>query len=117
MTIMIVDDNTSMRRMVRQYLAGLFPAMEFVECGAGEDALSSYRVSLPDLTIMDIKMGQMDGIAATRAIRSAFPDARVVILTQYDDPDLRLEASNVGAVGYCLKDNLTDIGVFLSSQQ
>jgi DNA-binding NarL/FixJ family response regulator len=117
MTVMIVDDSASMRRMVRQYLAGMYPSMEFVECGAGEDALAAYRNSLPDLTLMDIEMKPTDGIAATRAIRGAFPDARIVMLTQYDDPDLRLEASNVGAVGYCLKDNLTDVGVFISPRQ
>mgnify|MGYP002067350199 CR=1 FL=1 len=117
MTLMIVDDSTSMRRAVREYLARIFPAMEFVECVAGEDALAAYDSNRPDWTLMDIKMGAVDGIAATKVIRGAFPDARIVMLTQYDDADLRAEAFSAGAMGYCLKDNLTEIGTFISQRQ
>jgi DNA-binding NarL/FixJ family response regulator len=114
MTIMIVDDSSSMRRMVREYLSRCTPGTEFVECGAGEDALPAYRLSQPDWTFMDIKMGSMDGLSATRSIRGEFPDARIVILTQYDDADLRSEALNAGARGYCLKDNLSEVGKLIS---
>ena len=117
MTIMIVDDSTSMRRMVREYLSRCSPGAKFVECDAGEDALAAYGLSRPDWTFMDIKMGAVDGIAATRAIRSAFPDARIIMLTQYNDADLRNAASRAGAVGYCLKDNISEIGTFISQPQ
>ena len=117
MTLMIVDDSTSMRRAVREYLARIFPAMEFVECVAGEDALAAYDCNRPEWTLMDIQMGSVDGIAATKVIRSAFPDARIVMLTQYDDADLRAEAFSAGVIGYFLKDNLTEVGTFISQLQ
>jgi DNA-binding NarL/FixJ family response regulator len=113
MTVMIVDDNTSMRTMIRRYLSGILPSMKFVECNDGEEALAAYEHNNPDWTLMDIEMECMDGIAATRAIRSAYPDAKIVILTQYNDVDLRFETERAGATGYCLKDNLTDIEKFL----
>jgi DNA-binding NarL/FixJ family response regulator len=55
---------------------------------------------------MDIQMRGLDGIAATGAIVSAAPGARVVIVTQHDEPDLREAAARAGACGYVLKENL-----------
>jgi len=114
MTILIIDDSASMRRMLREYLSRCSPGVVCVECSAGEDALAAYERARPDWTFMDIKMGVLDGIAATKLIRNAFPDAKIAMLTQYDDDDLRSDAIRAGAAGYFLKDNLREIESILS---
>ena len=105
MLIQIVDDSPNMRETIKSVLSGL--SAEFIEAGDGEDAVRQYAALEPDFVIMDIRMERMDGIAATRAIRSLSPDARVVVVTQYDDDDLRAAARDAGAMGYVLKDDLS----------
>ncbi len=63
----------------------------------------------PDLGLMDIHMPRMDGLATTRQIRLRYPEARIVIVTDYDDDDLRSAAKDAGACGYALKQNLTEL--------
>jgi two-component system response regulator DegU len=58
---------------------------------------------------MDIRMPRMDGLTSTRRLLSAFPNARVVILTDYDDDQLRIAARDAGACAYALKHNLTQL--------
>jgi len=60
-------------------------------------------------------MPRMDGFAATRKIRHFDPEARVVIVTDYDDEDLRAAAREAGACGYALKQNLTELPVLIRS--
>ena len=105
MLIQIVDDSPNMREAIKSVLGGL--SAEFIESGDGDEAVKQYSNRKPDLVIMDIRMQRMDGIAATRAIRRFSPDARVVVVTQYDDDDLRAAAREAGAVGYVLKDDLS----------
>jgi len=105
MLIQIVDDSPNMREAIKSVLSGL--GAEFIESGDGDDAVKQYANRKPDLVIMDIRMERTDGIAATRAIRTTHPEARVVIVTQYDDNDLRNAAREAGAIGYVLKDDLS----------
>ena len=101
MLIQIVDDSPNMREAIKSVLDAF--SAEFIESGDGDEAVSQYAQHKPDLVIMDIRMDRMDGIAATRAIRSQSPHARVVMVTQYDDNDLRAAAREAGAEGYVLK--------------
>ena len=105
MLIQIVDDSPNMRAAIKSVLDGL--SAEFIESSDGDDAVQQYSAHRPDFVIMDIRMQRMDGITATRAIRSRSPNAQVVIVTQYDDHDLRSAAREAGAVGYVLKDDLS----------
>ena len=57
---------------------------------------------------MDIRMKDIDGLTATRAIKRAFAGARIVIITSYDELSLREEAAAAGACAYLIKDNLKD---------
>jgi CheY-like chemotaxis protein len=102
--ILIVDDNPAMRRTLAAVLSAL--RVELIECADGADALDAYERHHPDVVVMDIQMRDLDGIAATRAIVGADPAARVVIVTQYDEPDLRAAAARAGACDYVLKENL-----------
>ena len=86
---------------------------EFIESGDGDDAVKQFTVHKPDLVIMDIRMDGTDGIAATGAIRCQSPNARVVIVTQYDDNDLRAAAREAGAEGYVLKDDLSALHAYI----
>jgi CheY-like chemotaxis protein len=110
-TILIVDDNAAIRRLIRRAIAHL--ASEVYECADGADALTAYSDYRPDLVFMDIRMPRMDGLEATRQIIRAHPSARIVIVTDYDEEQLKIAALDAGAEGYALKDNLSDLEAFV----
>jgi DNA-binding NarL/FixJ family response regulator len=83
-------------------------AGEIFEC-AGLEAFFAYHSRKPDVVLMDIRMDEVDGIQATMQIKAYDPEARVVIVTDYDDDLLRQAAIGAGACGYVLKDNLLDL--------
>ena len=81
-------------------------ADEIRECGDGTCALNEYNLWRPDFVLMDIKMGEVDGLIETRRIKAAFPKARIIIVTNHDDDDLRQAAREAGACDYILKEEL-----------
>lgn len=93
-----------MRRMMRRVVADLTD--EISECSDGAQAVTLYAALRPDWVLMDIEMKEMDGIAATRRITSDFPEAKIVIVTNYDDAMLRAAAQSAGAYDYILKESL-----------
>jgi CheY-like chemotaxis protein len=103
MKVLIVDDNQAMRRLIRSILGG---SVEVFECRDGALALASYGALRPDWVLMDIRMPQINGIEATRRILSDYPEAQVIIVTDYDDERLRNSAEAAGACGYLLKEDL-----------
>lgn len=113
MSFLIVDDNSVMRRTIR-HVIGEF-AGEINECNDGAEALSAYRKYQPDWVLMDVEMSEMDGITATRQIKSVFPAARIAIVTSYESVNLRETARKAGASAYILKENLLELRVLLSS--
>lgn len=101
--ILSVDDHP----MVREGLAGIInrqPDMLLVaEAASGQEAIRQHRSYLPDVTLMDLRLPDMTGIAATRAILAEVPNARVVMLSSYEgDMDIK-RALKAGAQGYLLK--------------
>lgn len=107
MNFLIVEDNAQMRRMIKSFVSEF--ADEMHECADGAEAFALYAAHLPDWVLMDIRMCEMDGITATRQIKAAFPDANIMIVTDYDDSDLRRSAHLAGAREYVLKENLFDM--------
>jgi two-component system response regulator DegU len=107
MTILIVEDNPGVRRLLRLAVATV--ATEVWECGDGADALAAYDAHRPDAVLMDVRMPLMDGLAATKQILRFHPAARVLIVTDYDDDALRKAARDAGACAYVLKQNLLDL--------
>jgi len=107
MKLLIVDDNQPMRHLIKGLLADLTDSI--TECGDGIDAQASYIEHQPDWVLMDLMMPQVDGLTAARQILTAYPDARIVIITDHESPALREAAQSAGAVGYVLKDNLLNL--------
>lgn len=107
MTVLIVEDNAGVRRLLRRAVQQI--ATEIWECGDGVEALAAYGEHLPDLVLMDVRMPIMDGLAATRQIRKAYPQARIIIVTDCDDEETRAAANEAGAWGYALKQDLTTL--------
>jgi len=103
--ILIVDDNAGVRRLIRQAVSEV--AKEIRECSDGDQSLSAYTDFQPDLVLMDVRMPGMDGLTATRQLKKIYPEARVIIVTDYDDDLVRSAAQEAGACGYALKQNLT----------
>ena len=113
MKLLIVEDNTEMRRLIRSMVEDL--AEDIRECSDGDQALAAFTDQRPDWVLMDIKMSGMDGLAATRQIISADPTAKVMIVTDYDDLQLREAAREAGASEYVVKENLADARRILQS--
>lgn len=113
-TILIVEDHEDMRRELKKLLGGVG---EIYECSDGSEAFSAYESHQPDWVLMDIRMEKMNGIAAARKIKAAHPEARIVIVTGYDDLELREAARRAGACGYVLKENLAALLNGLTKQE
>jgi CheY-like chemotaxis protein len=116
MKILIVEDNPQMRRLIRSFVEDL--AEEIVECGDGEEAVAAYadhQFGGDDRVLMDLLMPRLGGLESTERLRAAFPEARIIIVTQYDDPHWRAAAQQAGACGYVLKGNLFDLGRMLQA--
>ena len=102
--LMIVDDQKLMRQGLRTLLE-LEGGFEIVgEAGDGQAALDAYSELQPDVVLMDIRMPGMDGVEATRRLHGQWSEARVIILTTFNDDEYVFEALRVGALGYLLKD-------------
>jgi DNA-binding NarL/FixJ family response regulator len=101
--ILSVDDHPLLRAGVAA-LIGTQPDMTIVgEATSGREAIESFRSTRPDITLMDLQMADMDGIDAILAIRSEFPNARVIVLTTYEGDALAYRALKAGARAYILK--------------
>jgi two-component system chemotaxis response regulator CheY len=112
--LLIVDDSVEMRRLIRSLVGDM--ASEVFECGGGDDAVKVYFEAHPDWVLMDLHMSGGDGLAATREIRKRDGNARIVIVTQFDEDVLRRAAAEAGALAYLLKENLLGIRRFLASE-
>ncbi len=112
MKVLIVEDNQAMRRMIHRMVAQV--AGDICECGDGVTAYSLYREMRPDWVLMDIEIGAVNGIEATRQIKKDYPDASIIIVTNYDDAQLREVALQAGACNYVLKENLNQLEELLA---
>ena len=106
--VLIADDHTVVRQGLRMFLE-LDPELEIVgEAKNGVEALELTREHSPDVVLMDLLMPEMDGVAATRAIRDEMPETEVVALTSVLEDRAILDAIRVGAISYLLKDTESD---------
>ena len=106
--VMLVDDHAMVRRGLAAFLK-VFDDLQLAgEAESGEVAIQLCAEVLPDVILMDMVMPDMDGAAATRAIRQQFPHVQVIALTSYKEGDLVKNALKAGAIGYLLKDVSAD---------
>ena len=102
--LVVVDDHELVRSGLRALLSTQKGLTVVGEAANGREALALCRRARPDLVLMDVRMPEMDGLAATREIKRRFNEVSVLILTTYENEDYLLEAIRAGAAGYVLKD-------------
>ncbi len=102
--LLIADDHALVRSGLRSMLQRE-PGIEIVgEARNGREAVELCRSLRPDLVLMDVRMPEMDGLEATRAIKHQRPETGVLMVTMHENRDYMLEATKAGAAGYVLKD-------------
>ena len=100
----IVDDHELARASLQNMLSDE-PDIELVgEAANGREALLLCSRLRPDMVLMDVRMPEMDGLAATKEIKQRYPQISVIMLTMHENPDYLFEALKAGAAGYVLKD-------------
>jgi len=102
--VLLVDDDALVRSGLRMMLAGGSGIEVVAEAGDGREALGAVDRHRPDVVLMDIRMPVLDGIAATRLLRSQPSPPAVIVLTTFDADELVLRALRAGAAGFLLKD-------------
>jgi DNA-binding NarL/FixJ family response regulator len=106
--ILLVDDQTMFRDGMRVLLSSQ-PDFQIVgEAADGEQAIQKAVALHPDVILMDLRMPVLDGAAATRRLRVAQPDVRVIVLTTFDEDTAIFDGLRAGATGYLLKDAPTE---------
>lgn len=104
--VLCVDDHPLVRKGIASILANEADVELVAEASNGRDALELFRQHRPDVTLMDLRMPETDGVAATRSIRSEFPQAKIIALTSYDGDQDIYSALEAGVRGYLLKESV-----------
>ena len=104
--ILTVDDHPLVRSGIARLVAVQTDMTLVAQATNGRDAIQQFRAHRPDVTLMDIQMPEMSGVDALIAIRTEFPDARMIVLTTYEGDVHILRALKAGAQGYLLKNTL-----------
>jgi DNA-binding NarL/FixJ family response regulator len=102
--VLIADDHAVVRSGLRSILEHEDDIDIVGEAADGHQALESAQELLPDVILMDINMGDWDGVTATRRVRNSVPSSRVIVLTNYDEDNLVFSSIRAGASGYLLKE-------------
>jgi len=102
--VLIVDDDALVRSGLRMMLAGAERLEVVAEAADGSEVLGAVDLHRPDVVLMDIRMPQLDGIAATRLLAAQPDPPDVLVLTTFDADELVLRALQAGAAGFLLKD-------------
>jgi len=106
-TVMVVDDQQPFRSAARAVIDRLDGFEVVAEAESGEEAVEVAAELHPNLVLMDINMGEMDGIEVTRRITTSRPGTLVILVSTYDIDDLPLVVRSSGAAAYLNKDELS----------
>lgn len=102
--VLCIDDHPLVRKGIASILNNEADMQLVAEGSNGREALDLFRQFRPDVTLMDLRMPDTDGIAAVRQIRELFPDAKIIALTSYDGDQDIYRALEAGVRGYLLKE-------------
>lgn len=102
--ILTVDDHPILREGIASIIQGEKDMIVVGEASSGREAIEVFRSKRPDVTLMDLQMPDLNGIAAIATIRQEHPQARIIVLTTYEGDVLTRRALKAGATGYILKD-------------
>ena len=101
--VLVVDDHAAVRASLAAFL-DVDPSLEVVgEAGDGREAVEATSRLKPDLVLMDVRMPVLDGIEATRQVKAARPRTRVVLISAYEEDELREAGLAAGAEAFLLK--------------
>jgi len=103
-TVMIVDDHEMVRRGACSYLEAQPDISVVAQAASGEEAVQLAQEFIPDVVLMDLVMAGMDGVEATRKVKSLSPRSQIVILTSFHQDEYIFPALQAGAISYLLKD-------------
>lgn len=112
--LLVVDDHAAFRATVRQMFDGLNAVV--IEAGSGEEALQLFGSEHPDWVIMDLRMPGMGGIKATEAIHNLDAMARVIVISQFTEPEWDDQARRAGAVEFVSKEHLAQLVSIIDRQ-
>jgi two-component system chemotaxis response regulator CheY len=101
--ILIVDDASFMRTVLKDIVKGNGLATEVVEAADGIEGVKAYQTQKPDLVTMDVNMPRADGIQALRAILKIDPTAKVIMVTSVEQKQIVQDAMKIGARDYIVK--------------
>jgi NarL family two-component system response regulator LiaR len=106
--VMVVDDHAVVRSGLNAFLSSYDDLQMAGTAKSGEEAVQLCEALKPDVVLMDLIMPGMDGVAATKAIRTLLPKTQVIILTSFKEDTMIQKAIQAGAIGYLLKDVQAD---------
>jgi DNA-binding NarL/FixJ family response regulator len=102
-TVSIVDDEADLRQHIAGYLATVGNIRCISSYASAEDALKHLPQDKPDVVLMDINLGGMDGVECVRQLTPLMPDSQILMLTVFEDTEQIFRALAAGASGYLLK--------------
>ncbi len=103
-TVLLADDQALFREGLHTLLSTHAELQVVGEAANGDEAVRLAAELRPNVVLMDVQMPVLDGVAATRRLRAAQPECRVILLTTFDDDEYVFEGLRAGAAGYLLKD-------------
>lgn len=106
--VLVVDDHAVVRNGLVMLVQHEPKMTAIAEASSGTEAIALFDHHRPDVTLMDLRMPDFSGVEAIAAIRQAYPDARIIILTTYDGDEEIYRGLHAGARGYLLKDTPLD---------
>jgi CheY-like chemotaxis protein len=114
-SLLVIEENAELRRMIRTLVEGVVGRIE--ECDDGSQVPAVYREARFDWVLIDIRMKKRKGLAVAKQIKEIFPEAKLLIISEYDDETLREAASVAGASHYVIKERLIDITEILDPRR
>jgi len=109
--ILIVEDSTIFRTLLKETLKSRFPSVEILEAADGEIAMQTIATRVPDIIFMDIKLPGESGLDLTAKIKVRHPSVIVVVLTSYDSPEYREAAAKAKADYFLAKGSSSKEGI------